>query len=119
MTGFEFGDVVLVPFPFTDQSATKQRPAVVISSAAYHRDRPDILIMAITSQARPRRSVGEASIADWKKAGLLKPSVFKPLIATVDRGLIRRKLGRLAADDLQTLRTLLPAMIGGPASGSS
>ncbi len=31
MTGFEFGDVVLVPFPFTDQSAAKKRPAVVIS----------------------------------------------------------------------------------------
>ena len=40
MTGYEFGDVVLVPFPFTDQSAIKRRPAIVISSAAYHRARP-------------------------------------------------------------------------------
>ena len=36
MTGYSFGDVVLVSFPFTDQSAAKQRPAVVISSEAYH-----------------------------------------------------------------------------------
>jgi mRNA interferase MazF len=50
MTAFEFGDVVLVRFPFTDQTAAKQRPAVVISSEAYHRARPDIVIMAITSQ---------------------------------------------------------------------
>lgn len=28
MTGPEFGDLVLVPFPFTDQSTTKRRPAV-------------------------------------------------------------------------------------------
>jgi mRNA interferase MazF len=46
MTAFEFGDVVLVPFPFTDQSAGKQRPAAVISSEVYHRSRPDVLIMA-------------------------------------------------------------------------
>jgi mRNA interferase MazF len=30
MTDYEFGDVVLVPFPFTDQSASKKRPAVLI-----------------------------------------------------------------------------------------
>ena len=34
-TGFEFGDVVLVVFPFTNQQGAKQRPAVVVSSAAY------------------------------------------------------------------------------------
>jgi len=37
----QFGDVVLVPFPFTDQSATKQRPGVIVSSPAYHRARRD------------------------------------------------------------------------------
>jgi mRNA interferase MazF len=89
MTAFEFGDVVLVRFPFTDQSATKQRPAVVISSEAYHRARPDLVIMAITSQARPRPAIGEASILRWQEAGLIKPSVFKPLLATVERNLVR------------------------------
>ena len=60
MTAFELGGAVLVRFPFTDQSATKQRPAVVISSEAYHRSRPDVVIMAITSQARPRPVIGAA-----------------------------------------------------------
>ncbi len=49
MTDFKFGDIVLVPFPFTDQSATKKRPAAVISSEAYHQQRPDLIIMAVTS----------------------------------------------------------------------
>jgi mRNA interferase MazF len=34
---YEFGTIVLVPFPFTDQSASKQRPAVIISDQAYNR----------------------------------------------------------------------------------
>jgi len=47
---YEFGAIVLVPFPFTDQSASKRRPAVVISKRAYNRARPDIVVMAVTSQ---------------------------------------------------------------------
>ena len=47
MTDFKFGDIVLVPFSFTDQSATKKRPAVIISSEAYHQQRPDLIIMAV------------------------------------------------------------------------
>ena len=49
---FEFGDVVLVPFPFTNQAASKKRPAVVVSSHAYNTARLDVVVMAITSQVR-------------------------------------------------------------------
>ena len=52
LSSFSFGDVVLVPFPFTDQSGTKKRPAVVVSSHSYNTNRSDIVIMAITSQVR-------------------------------------------------------------------
>ncbi len=57
MTGYEFGDVLLAPFPFTDQSTTKRRPAVVVSSEAYHRERPDLVILAVTRQVRPAAGV--------------------------------------------------------------
>ncbi len=39
-TAYSFGDVVLVPFPFTDQTASKKRPAVVVSADAYHQRLP-------------------------------------------------------------------------------
>ena len=38
MIGYEFGDIILVKFPFTDQSTTKKRPAVIISSSAYNQN---------------------------------------------------------------------------------
>lgn len=111
-TGFEFGDVVLVPFPFTDQSTTKRRPAAIVSSAAYHRERRDLIILAITSQVRPAPSVGEIAIPSWKEAGLLKPSVLKPVLATLERSLVLRKLGRLTQDDRRALDQVLAAILG-------
>ena len=49
-TTYSFGDVVLVPFPFTDQTVSKKRPAVVVSADAYQQHRPDVIVMAVTSQ---------------------------------------------------------------------
>ena len=110
MIGYEFGDLVLVPFPFTDQSTAKRRPAVVVSSTAYHRERPDLVILAVTSQVRPAAAVGEAAVTKWREAGLLKPSVLKPVLATIERGLVLRKLGRLEEEDL---REVLRMILGG------
>jgi mRNA-degrading endonuclease toxin of MazEF toxin-antitoxin module len=112
MTDYDFGDIVLVPFPFTDQSAVKRRPAVVISSAAYHRARPDLLIMAVTSQQPTSLSVGEVQVQDWQGAGLLKPSVLKPVLTTIDPALVLKKLGRLTASDQAALRQALSNILG-------
>ena len=112
MTGYEFGDVVLVPFPFTDQSASKRRPAIVISSAAYHRARPDLLIMAVTSQRPSTLSVGEVQVQDWRTAGLLKPSVPKPVLTTIDPALVLKKLGQLTSTDQTALRQALATILG-------
>lgn len=79
----EFGDVVLVPFPFTNQATTKQRPAVVVSTRAYATARPDAVLMAITSQVRTPLAFGEMLVADWRATQLLKQSVVKPLLATL------------------------------------
>lgn len=71
--------VVLVPFPFTDQSGTKKRPAVIVSSSGYNASRRDLIIMAITSHVRAPLGFGEAILADWQATGLIKQSVIKPI----------------------------------------
>lgn len=95
MTNYDFGDLVLVPFPFTNQTTTKKRPAVVVGSAAYNSERPDLVLMAVTSQTRRSTSFGEVTVTEWKQAGLIKPSVIKPIFTTVEKGLILRRLGQL------------------------
>lgn len=110
-TSCRFGDVVLVPFPFTDQSSTKKRPAVVVSSDAYHRDHVDLIVAAVTSQPHSHRS-GEVNLADWQQAGLLKPSVVKPVLATIDARLVIKKLGSLSDDDRNALARVFRQVIG-------
>src|SRR3954447_24067653 len=108
-TAYSFGDVVLVPFPFTDQTASKKRPAVVVSADAYHQQRPDAIVMAITSQIlRPAGVLGEVLIGDWQGAGLPKASLIKPVIATIEQRLILKRLGALQGDDVSGT-TLGPA----------
>ena len=57
-------------------------------------------------------AVGEAAIAKWKETGLLKTSVLNPLLATVEKGLVLRKLGRLKEEDRQALRGVLDDILG-------
>ena len=109
---FGFGDVVLVPFPFTDQSGIKKRPAVVVSSSGYNASRRDIVIMAITSQVRQPPGFGEVTVAGWQATGLIKPSVFKPVFTTIEQSLVVRTMGALSAADAKTLRGIVADVIG-------
>ena len=111
-TSYSFGDIVLVPFPFTDQTAAKKRPAIVVSSERYHRERMDLIIMAVTSQLRPSGTFGEVQIEDWQAAGLLKASAVKPILTTIERSLVIRKLGQLKSEDRQGLKRALGAIMG-------
>ena len=112
MTNYNFGDVVLVPFPFPDQTGTKKRPAVIVSKSVYNSSRPDLVLMAITSQVgKPVRS-DEIEIVEWQKAGLLKPSVIKPVFTTIERNLVLRKLGKLERIDEENLREILQEILG-------
>jgi mRNA interferase MazF len=109
---FGFGDVVLVPFPFTDQSGTKKRPAVVVSSRRYNAIRRDIVIMAIKSQVRTPLGFGEALVGDWQGAGLFKESVLKPVFTTIEQALVLRVMGQLSAADIKSLREVVGDVIG-------
>ena len=109
---FAFGEVVLVPFPFSDQAGNKKRPAVVISSPAYHMHRPDLLIMAITSQPHTALDFAAATLIDWKLAGLLKPSYAKPVLTTLEQALVIRCMGQLSPRDQQALRQILTQILG-------
>ena len=107
-----FGEVVLVPFPFTDQSGAKKRPAVIVSSSCYNASRRDLVIMAITSQVRQPLGFGEALVTDWQAAGLIKPSLLKPVFTTIEQGLVLRSMGALSEADLHALHEVVTQALG-------
>jgi len=67
-------DIVLVPFPFTNLSANKKRPALIISPAGYNKGY-DVIIMFITSNLGAFERPGDYVLQEWKEAGRPKPSM--------------------------------------------
>lgn len=97
-TSCKRGDIVLVPFPFTDLSSSKQRPALIVSPDALHATRDDVVLVAITSQAPASPADDEVVIGshDMRSSGLLKPSIVKTgKMFTIHQMLIRKKIGAM------------------------
>lgn len=100
---YQRGDVVLIPFPFTDFTATKTRPAVVVSSPAYHAVRPELLLAYVSSQLTKATPPIDYVLKDWKQAGLPKPSFVRPKVAAIEPTLIVHQVGQLSALDMSEL----------------
>ena len=111
MTAYSRGDVVLVGFVFTEGSGKKLRPAVVISSPAYHRAHQEVVVAAITSNVG-RSVYGDHTIADWERAGLLFPSMVTGICRTIRRTMIARKLGSMTRVDLDAVDRELHRSLG-------
>jgi len=91
------GDVVLVPFPFSDLSTTKRRPAVVLWA---HPAREDFLLAFISSQRLRADEVGDVRLLpthpEFSLTGLAAPSKIRTTkLVTLSGTLLTRWLGRL------------------------
>ncbi|TEB04757.1 PemK-like protein [Pelotomaculum schinkii] len=100
MTSFNPGDVVLVPFPFSDLSGVKKRPALLLAVA---NKLQEMVCLMLTSL--PGKGVLCHSVASWKAAGLLKHTTARlHRIFTIDRALALGKLGKI--DDEEYMEIL-------------
>jgi mRNA interferase MazF len=68
--------------------------------------------MAVTSRIRSTPTLGEFELVEWKKAGLILPSVAKPVLATIEKRLVIKKLGSLRRADRESLEASLRAILG-------
>jgi mRNA interferase MazF len=107
-TTFNRGAIVLLPFPFSDQTSSKIRPAVVVSP---HYPSDDLLVVAVTSVGDALRP-GEFAVQFWREAGLIHPSFLKRAVSSVSTNLVRKQLGQLRQSDLKKLDEAISLWFG-------
>lgn len=103
---FERFDVVTVPFPFVDRDAAKRRPALVVSSSPFTFAHPAAILAMITT-ASGSVWPSDVAIDDLGAAGLKNASVVRMKLFTLDKKLILRRIGRLAAKDRKAVDRML------------
>ena len=106
---YEAFDIVVVPFPFTDQPTVKRRPAVVVSSANFNdAHQQSILAMITTSRVTWPSDV---TIEEWRQAGLVVPAKVRFKLFTLDNALIVRRVGAMHSRDGRRVKDALLGLL--------
>ena len=95
-TRFKQGEILLVPFPYTNLSHIKQRPALVISKNEYNEKKPDLIICGITSQIKEGTEDIIITTQDLEQGNLPKISLIKiDKIFTIEKDQVRKSIGKI------------------------
>ncbi|MCE2935085.1 MAG: type II toxin-antitoxin system PemK/MazF family toxin [Cyclobacteriaceae bacterium] len=96
------GDIVLIPFPFTDLSGAKTRPALVLAV-----DELDVTVPFVTTQFKWQES-WDVKIEPDTENGLKQPSLIKlSQLATLSRDLMLGRIGTISAEALRVVDSTL------------
>ena len=114
---YQRGDIVLVPFPFTDLSRQKARPAVVLSSMEFHQRSGDVILAEISSKVPDQVDEFELVLSqvspEFAPTGLRVSSVVKAgKLVTLNQSLVYVKLGKLTTGMLQELDKRIAHAVG-------
>jgi mRNA interferase MazF len=97
---FVKGDIVVIPFPFSDLTKTKRRPALVVSSLEGN----DVILCQITSQSIKDKYAVQIKDKDFESGELKQKSNVRPnRIFTADSRIVLYKAARLKVDKLNMI----------------
>tara|TARA_Y100000310_G_scaffold345532_1_gene466147 strand:- start:11220 stop:11567 length:348 start_codon:yes stop_codon:yes gene_type:complete len=104
-TQFEQGDIVLVPFPFTNLSGIKQRPVLILSSKEYNQKGEDIITCGITSNLSDKEHSILITEKEMLSGKLPKASRIKSdKIFTLEKSIVKRKFGKVNSSVLEKVK---------------
>jgi len=108
MVIYEPFDVVVVPFPFTNSSKAKRRPALLLSQTTDFGNIIEHSVLAMITSQKNEPWPLDVVIKNKKPSGLAAPSVVRMKLFTLDNRFILRKIGRLSkADQARVKQSLL------------
>ncbi len=93
---YKQGDILLIPIPFTDLTASKKRPVLVLSNSLYNKTTKDIVVVAITSNLESKEYAVLFSKDDMKEGTLKVDSCIRAdKIYTLSQDIIVKKFGSI------------------------
>jgi mRNA interferase MazF len=110
MERFVKGDVVVLPFPYSDLTVTKKRPALILAELEGN----DYIICQITSQAKPDRYACPIGENDFLSGSLNKPSLARAnKLFTADNSIILYRAGTLKEEKVKAISGKIIELING------
>jgi mRNA interferase MazF len=110
MEEFVRGDVVVVPFPFSDLSSVKKRSALVL----FVLSGDDIVLCQVTSKNKGDKLAIELGINDFLEGGLARASYIRPgRIFTAEKSIIQYKAGSIKKEKSDQVKDLIVSLLDG------
>ncbi len=105
-------DLLLIPFPFSDQRGRKVRPVVVISNNEFNINSDDVLVAGVTSNISKDKYTIILTNKDLDEGKLSIPCCIKAEnILKIDKSIIIKKIGRIKKDRLDLIRKIISEII--------
>ena len=109
---FEYGEILLIPIPFTDLSSHKRRPVVVISNDKYNGESENIIVVAMTSNPTLNAHTFTVNPSELESGTLNRPGQIRAdKIYTLAQSIVVKKFGKLKPVVSAKIRTLVIGLI--------
>jgi len=103
---YKQGEIVIVPFPFSDLSGIKQRPVLVLSKNTDNERVEDIIICGITANIKTSRYSVIIQNENLIGGKIPKPSRVKvDKLFTISQDIVKKKLGRIDKETFEKVKS--------------
>ena len=102
---FEQGEIIVVPFPFSNLSGIKQRPVLVISHENYNKESLEIITCGITSNLKSESYSILVTNQNMENGNIPKVSKIKvDKIFTLDKSIVKKRLGKVTEETFDRVK---------------